>query len=74
MDGQIFRILKKICLLLFMGDIFAHALIGASAVNGILKGSVSMLVMLILIIVLLHTGKKREIQKFCKKNEISDDL
>lgn len=74
MDGQIFRILKKICLLLFMGDIFAHALIGASAVNGILKGSVSMLVMLILIIVLLHTGKKREIQKFRKKNEISDDL
>lgn len=67
MDGQIFRILKKICLLLFMGDIFAHALIGASAVNGILKGSVSMLVMLILIIVLLHTGKKREIQKFRKK-------
>lgn len=74
MDEQIFRILKKICLLLFMGDIFAHALIGASAVNGILKGSVSMLVMLILIIVLLHTGKKREIQKFRKKNEISDDL
>lgn len=74
MDGQIFRILKKICLLLFMGDIFAHALIGASAVNGILKGSVSMLVMLILIIALLHTGKKREIQKFRKKNEISDDL
>lgn len=57
-----------------MGDIFAHALIGASAVNGILKGSVSMLVMLILIIALLHTGKKREIQKFRKKNEISDDL
>ena len=74
MDGQIFRILKKICLLLCMGDIFAHALIGASAVNGILKGFVSMLVMLILIIVLLHTGKKREIQKFRKKNEISDDL
>lgn len=74
MDRQIFRILKKICLLLFMGDIFAHALIGASAVNGILKGSVSMLVMLILIIALLHTGKKREIQKFRKKNEISDDL
>lgn len=38
MDGQIFRVLKKICLFLFAGDIFVHAIVGASIINGMLAG------------------------------------
>lgn len=69
MDGQLFKILKKVCLFLFAGDIFVHAVIGASAVNGLVKGSLSMGVMLALILVLQRADRSREIKKNRKKRQ-----
>lgn len=72
MDGLYFKILKKICLFLFAGDIFAHAVIGASAINGIIKGGISMSVMLILIIILNRIDRNNKIKRNRKdrqKNE-----
>lgn len=69
MDGQLFKILKKVCLFLFTGDIFVHAVIGASAMNGLVKGSISMGAMLVLIIILSRVGTNREIKKNRKRRQ-----
>ncbi len=69
MDRQIFKILRKVCLFLFAGDIFVHALVGASAINGILKGSVSMGIMLVLLIILSRAGQGHKIRKNRKKRQ-----
>lgn len=69
MDGQIFRVLKKICLFLFAGDIFVHAIVGASIINGMLAGTLSMGVMLLLIIVISNADRKRRIKKDRKKRQ-----
>ena len=67
MDRQIFRILRKICLFLFTGNIFAHAVVGASAINGVIKGGISMVIMLVLIIVLTKLDRNNEVRKNQKK-------
>lgn len=68
MDGQIFRVLKKICLFLFAGDIFVHAIVGASIINGMLAGTLSMGAMLLLII------RKRRIKKDRKKRQGTEKI
>lgn len=69
MDKKIFGILKKICLLLFAGDIFAHAIVGASMIEGAITGTVSMTVMLALIVILYKADKKSRIKKAEKKRK-----
>ena len=69
MDGQIFRVLKKICLFLFAGDIFVHAIVGASIINGMLAGTLSMGAMLLLIILISNADRKRRIKKDRKKRQ-----
>lgn len=69
MDGLYFKILKKICLFLFAGDIFVHAVIGASAVNGIVRGGISMSVMLILVIILNRLDRDNKVKKNRKKRQ-----
>lgn len=68
MDGQIFRVLKKICLFLFAGDIFVHAIVSASIINGMLAGTLSMGAMLLLII------RKRRIKKDRKKRQGTEKI
>lgn len=72
MDGLYFKILKKICLFLFAGDIFVHAVIGASAINGIIKGGISMSVMLILIIILNRIDRNNKMKKNRKERQKSE--
>lgn len=67
MDKKTFDILKRICLLLFAGNIFAHAVVGASVIEGTFTGTVSMVIMLILIIILYRSEKKHRIKKHKKK-------
>lgn len=69
MDGQLFKILKRICLFLFVGDIFVHAVIGASMVNGLVKGTVSMGIMMVLIIILSRAEQDHEIKKNRRKRQ-----
>lgn len=74
MDGRIFRILRKICLFLFAGDIIVHAIIGASLINGVVMGSFSMVAMLMLIIVISNTDRKRRIRKDKKKRQETENI
>ena len=67
MDKKTFGILKRICLLLFAGNIFAHAVVGASIIEGTFTGIISMVVMLVLIIILYRSEKKQRIKKHKKK-------
>lgn len=74
MDGQIFRVLKKICLFLFAGDIFVHAIVSASIINGMLAGTLSMGAMLLLIILISNADRKRRIKKDRKKRQGTEKI
>lgn len=63
MDSWIFKIARKVCIVAFAGDIFIHAILGASAANGIIKGTISMLIMLVLLIVLSKEDLKHNVRK-----------
>lgn len=67
MDSWIFQIARKICIIAFGANIFIHAIIGASAANGIVKGALSMTIMLILLFVLSKQDLKHRIGKSKKK-------
>lgn len=69
MDSLVFRIARKVCLLAFGTNIFIHAVIGASTVNGIVKGSLSMGVMLILLVILSRYDLNHRITKSRKKRQ-----
>lgn len=60
MDSRIFKVLKNICMFLFVSDMFVHAVIGASLINGFIKGTASMSVMLVLIITISKAGNKKQ--------------
>lgn len=70
MDSWIFKIAHKICIVVFGANIFIHAIIGASAANGIVKGTLSMIFMLILLVVLSGQDLKHRVRK-SKKNRKS---
>lgn len=67
MDSWIFRIARKVCILAFAGNIFIHAIVGASASNGIVKGTISMLVMLVLLVIMSKEDLKRRVGQSRKK-------
>lgn len=69
MDSWIFKIARKICITAFAGDIFIHAVVGASTVNGVIKGTLSMLLMLILLIVLSKQDLKHRVGKSKSKRK-----
>lgn len=69
MDSWIFKIARKICIVAFGADIFIHAIIGASAANGIIKGTLSMVLMLMLLIILSKKDLKHRIGKSRKKRK-----
>lgn len=71
MDSWIFQIARKICMVAFGANIFIHAIIGASAVDGIVKGTLSMGAMLLLLFVLSGQDLKRRIGKGKKKKKKS---
>lgn len=72
MDGHIFTIIRRLCLLLFVGDIFVHACIGASIADGMIKGSASMLGMLALAVLLVYHDRKSTLRKD-RKNRQKDE-
>lgn len=72
MDSRIIKILKNICLFLFTGNIFVHAVIGASMTNGFIKGGASMAVTLMCIIVIARHGQKKDIEKSRKERQKKD--
>lgn len=67
MDSWIFQTARKICIVAFGVNIFVHAVIGASAANGIIKGTLSMVAMLLLMFVLSYKDLKRRVNKSKKK-------
>lgn len=71
MDSWVFQIARKICIIAFGANIFIHAIIGASTANGILKGSLSMIIMLILLVIFSKCDLKHRVNKN-KKNRKTD--
>lgn len=71
MDSWIFKVARKICIVAFAANIFIHAIIGASAANGIIKGTVSMVIMLLLLAVLFLSDSKYKIGRKKKKKKKS---
>lgn len=71
MDSWIFQVARKICIVAFGADIFIHAIIGASAANGIIKGTLSMVVMLALLVLLSGQDLRRRIGKSRKERKSS---
>lgn len=69
MDSWIFKVARKICILGFAANIFIHAVIGASMVNGIAKGTLSMVAMLLLLAVLSAKDMKHKIKKSKEKRK-----
>lgn len=69
MDSRILKILKNICLFLFTGNIFVHAVIGASVTNGFIKGGASMIGMLVLIIVISRITQNKDVKKDKKRRK-----
>lgn len=72
MDSWIFKVARKICIIAFGANIFIHAVIGASAVSGAIKGTLSMGVMLVLLFILSANDLKRKVKKSKKKRKKSD--
>lgn len=69
MDSWIFKIARKICIFTFAGNIFIHAIVGASMADGIVKGTTSMLVMLVLLVILSKEDLKHRVGKNRKKRK-----
>lgn len=69
MGSWVFRTARKICLIVFGADIFVHAVIGACSINGIMKGTLSMITMLVLLIVLSKDDLKRKVSESRKKRK-----
>lgn len=69
MDSWIFKVARKICILGFAANIFIHAIIGASTINGVVKGTLSMVVMLLLLAVLSANDMKYKIKKSREKRK-----
>lgn len=63
MDSWIFRVARKICIIAFGSDIFIHAVIGASAADGLIKGTLSMGVMLILLFILSYSDLRHKVKQ-----------
>lgn len=63
MNSWGFRVARKICIIGFGANIFIHAVIGASTINGTIKGSLSMLATLVLLIILSANDLKHRIKK-----------
>ena len=63
MDSWIFQVAPKICIIAFGSNIFIHAVIGASAANGFVKGTLSMGVMLILLFILSYSDLKHKVKQ-----------
>lgn len=72
MDSWIFKIARKICILAFAGNIFIHAVVGASAADGVVKGTISMFVMLVLLIVLSKEDLRHRVGKNRKKRKLEE--
>lgn len=58
MNGKFSNAVRKTGMFICMSNLFIHAVIGAITVNGIIKGFVSMLLTLMLIIILSRVGHK----------------
>lgn len=58
MNGKFSNAVRKTGIFICMSNLFIHSVIGASTINGIVKGSGSMLLTLILIIILSRVGHK----------------
>lgn len=71
MDSWGFKAARKVCIAAFGADIFIHALIGASVINGIAKGALSMAAMLLLLVVLSAYDRKCRVKKSRKKRRAS---
>lgn len=69
MDSWIFRVARKICIIAFGSNIFIHAVIGASATNGLVKGVLSMGAMLILLFILSYSDLKCKVKKSRNKRK-----
>lgn len=54
---------------LFTGNILVHAVIGASMTNGLIKGTISMLVMLILVVAIARADQGNEVKKNRKNRQ-----
>lgn len=63
MDSFVFRIVRRVCIVLFSANIFIHAVIGASSINGVLKGTLSMLAMLFLLWLLSKDDIRQRVKK-----------
>lgn len=80
MDSWIFKVARKVCIAVFASDIFIHAVVGASSVNGVVKGTLSMVVMLVMLAVLSRCDLKHKVkesrkerQKLIKKEEQNNE-
>lgn len=69
MDSWIFKVARKICIIAFGANIFIHAVIGASAAIGIVKGALSMSAMLGLLVLLSWSDLKRRINGSRRKRQ-----
>lgn len=58
MNGKFSNAVRKIGIFICMSNLFIHSVIGASTVNGVIEGSGSMPLTLILIIILSRVGHK----------------
>lgn len=63
MDSWIFKVARKICIIAFGSNIFIHAIIGASATNGLIKGALSMVIMLALLFILSYGDMKHKVKQ-----------
>lgn len=63
MDSWIFRVARKICIIAFGSNIFIHAVIGASTANGLVKGTLSMLIMLALLFILSYSDLRHKVKQ-----------
>lgn len=72
MDSWIFKIARKICIFAFAGNIFIHAVVGASAADGVVKGTVSMFIMLVLLILLSKEDLRHRVGRNRKKRKLEE--
>lgn len=63
MGSWIFRTARRVCMAAFAADIFIHAVIGASTINGAVRGTLSMLAMLALLAVLSRNDASTKVKK-----------
>lgn len=73
MDSWIFKTARRVCIIAFGVDIFIHACVGASMINGVVKGTASMLIMLVLLGILSESDVRHRVWKSRKKRQQEED-